>query len=76
MSLCHGRNGEEQVNMMLIGPQPVGAWVLNFLGSAREVLTEEDALNINRALDGLTAIMRGETDIDVESYFPGLEVTR
>lgn len=74
MALCRGRNGEEQVNMMLIGPQPEGAWVLNFLGSAREVLSEEDAENINKALDGLTAIMQGETDIDIDSYFPGLEV--
>ena len=72
MSLCRGRNGEELVNMMLIGPQPKGTWVVNFLGSAREVLSEEDAENINMALDGLVAIMHGETDID--SYFPGLEV--
>ena len=72
MSLCRGRNGEELVNMMLIGPQPEGTWVVNFLGSAREVLSEEDAENINMALDGLVAIMNGETDID--SYFPGLEV--
>ena len=74
MALCRGRNGDEQVNMMLIGPQPEGAWVLNFLGSAREVLSEENARNINKALDGLTAIMQGETNIDVDSYFPGLEV--
>ncbi len=73
VALCRGRNGEEQVNMMLIGPQPMGAWVLNFLGSAREVISEEDAVNIDKALDGLTAIMQGETDIDVERYFPGLD---
>lgn len=74
MALCRGRNGEERVNMMLIGSQSEGTWVLNFLGSAREVLSEEDAVNINKALDGLTAIMQGETNIDVDSYFPGLEV--
>ncbi len=76
MALGRGRNGDEPVNMMLIGPQPEGAWVLNFLGSAREVLTEEDALNINKALDGLAAIRQGETDIDIDNYFPGLEVRR
>ncbi len=75
-ALCRGRNGEEQVNMMLTGSQPVGVWVLNFLGSAREVISEEDAMNINRALDGLTAIMQGETDIDVDHYFPDLEVVQ
>jgi len=72
VALCRGRNGEEQVNMMLIGPQPKGTWVLNFLGSAREVISKQDAMHINQALDGLNAIMQGETDIDIDSYFPGL----
>ncbi len=72
MARCHGRNGNEMVNMMLIGPQPEGTWVLNFLGSAREVLSEHEAGNINKALDGLAAIMQGETDIDIDHYFPDL----
>ncbi len=73
VSVCKGRNGEEQVNMMLIGKQPVGTWVLNFLGSAREVLSEKDAQNIDKALDGLSAIMSGEADIDIDNYFPDIE---
>ncbi len=72
MALCRGRNGEEHVNMMLIGSQPEGSWVLNFLGSAREVISEEDAININKALDGLTEIMSGAKDVDIDHYFPGL----
>jgi len=72
VATCQGRNGKEQVNMMLIGAQPVGTWVLNFLGSAREILTETDAENINKALDGLSAIMSGEKDIDVDYYFPDM----
>lgn len=75
MVMCHGRNGEQSINMMLIGAQPVGTWVLNFLGLAREVLTEEDAININKALDGLGAIMQGEENIDVDHYFPDMEDT-
>ena len=67
---CTGRNGEETVNMMLVGSQPAGTWVLNFLGSAREVLTEEEAATINMALDGLEAILRGDADIDLDDYFP------
>lgn len=67
-----GRNGIEDVNMMLIGAQPVGTWVLNFLGSAREVISEQDAAQINSALDGLSAIMNGEETIDVDHYFPGI----
>ncbi len=72
MALCRGRNGEEQVNTMLIGPQPVGTWVLNFLGSARQILSAEEALQIDQALDGLTAIMEGAKAIDVDHYFPGI----
>ena len=72
MATCRGRNGEEQVNMMLIGQQPVGTWLLNFLGSAREVLTENDAKNIDKALDGLAAIMSGDNHVNIDTYFPGL----
>ena len=72
MARCRGRNGEEWVNMMLIGPQPAGTWVLSFLGWAREVISAEDAADINKALDGLSAIMQGADQIDVERYFPGL----
>lgn len=68
-----GRNGEESVNMMLTGSQPVGTWVLCHLGSAREVLSEEDASIINKALDGLEAVLRGDADIDMEAYFPAPE---
>lgn len=75
MSLCRGRNGEEQVNMMLIGSQPEGTWVLNFLGSAREVLSAQDASNINQALDGLSAIMAGKQNVDIDHYFPDLGPT-
>jgi hydrogenase expression/formation protein HypC len=69
---CRGRNGEEWVNLMLVGPQPEGTWLLNFLGSAREVLSEEDARNADKALDALSAVMAGEEGIDFDSYFPGL----
>ncbi len=69
---CRTRNGEERINMMLTGPQPEGTWLLTFLGSAREVISEEDALHIDKALDGLSAIMSGDEAIDVNHYFPGL----
>ncbi len=76
VALCEGRNGTEEVNMMLVGPQTEGTWVLNFLGSAREVISEQDAENINKALDGLTAIMDGADKIDVDMYFPGISVKK
>lgn len=73
IALCRGPNGEEHINMLLIGDQPVGTWVLSHLGWGREVITAEDAENINKALQVLNAIMNGAEEIDVDRYFPGLE---
>jgi hydrogenase expression/formation protein HypC len=75
MSLCRGRNGDESVNMLLIGQQPVGTWVLSFLGWAREVIDEQQAREIDLALDGLQQIMDGADSIDVDYHFPGLGQT-
>ena len=75
-ALCRGRNGEERVNMLLVGEQPAGTWVLTHLGSAREVITEQDAQQIIRALDGLGEIMNGAESIDVDHYFPDLGSAR
>jgi hydrogenase expression/formation protein HypC len=71
-ALCRGRNGEEEVNMLMVGEQPVGAWVLSFLGWARDVISEEQAHEIDLALDGLQEIMDGAESIDVDRHFPGL----
>jgi hydrogenase expression/formation protein HypC len=70
---CRTRNGEEQINLMLTGPQPAGTWLLTFLGSAREVISEQDARHIDQALDGLSAIMSNDADIDVDHYFPDMK---
>ena len=75
-AVCEGRNGVEEVNMMLVGPQEEGTWVVNFLGSAREVITEEDAVQINSALDGLAAVMNGAEEIDVDAYFPDISLDK
>ncbi|MEJ1355769.1 MAG: HypC/HybG/HupF family hydrogenase formation chaperone [Candidatus Sedimenticola sp. (ex Thyasira tokunagai)] len=56
---CRDRNGQEMsVNMMLVGPQPVGTWVVSFLGSARDVLAPEDAESINAAMSELELLGR------------------
>lgn len=70
-AVCEGRNGRENVNMMLTGPQPEGTWVLTFLGSAREVLDEENARRIDAALDAVAAALRGET-VDTDAVFGDL----
>ena len=75
MSVCRGRNGMEDVNMLLVGQQPVGTWVISFLGWAREVIDVEQAKDIDLALDGLHQIMDGADAIDVPHHFPGLGQT-
>lgn len=58
--------------MLLVGEQPAGTWVMAFLGWAREVISAEQARDIDLALDGLQAIMDGADAIDVDHHFPGL----
>jgi hydrogenase expression/formation protein HypC len=60
MALCEGRGKLQRINMLMVGDCPPGSWVMTFLGVARDVLSEEDAAEINRALDELESILRGE----------------
>lgn len=53
---------QERVNMMLVGPQEAGTWVLTSLGMARELLTEDEAETINDALAALAESMEGTYD--------------
>lgn len=65
------RSGErEQINMMLIGPQPVGSWVLTSLGLAREVVEPAQLALIEEALAALAESLDG--DYDPERYFTDL----
>lgn len=57
---CAGGEDRERVDMRLIGPQPPGTWVLVFLGTAREVMGETEALRVQDALLALEAVRRGE----------------
>lgn len=69
-ALCEGRGERRRLNMLMVGDCPPGSWVLSFLGSAREILTEEDAVRTNHALDGLEAALRG--NFNFEEHFPDL----
>jgi hydrogenase expression/formation protein HypC len=66
------RTGErvETVDLALTGPLEPGTWVLVFLGSAREVLDEQTAEQITRALDGLRSALMGG---DLGDAFADLE---
>ena len=51
----------EQANMLLVGPQPVGTWVLVALGFAKDVLDSESLALTEEAL---AATLDGEYDPD------------
>ena len=54
----------EQLDMRLIGEQPVGTWVLGFLGAAREVLGETEAHHARAARQALAAVLDGAGNVD------------
>ncbi len=68
---CEGRGDRRRIDLALVGPQPPGTWLLTFLGSAREVLAEDEAHRINRALDALEAVLGGE-QVEIGDYFADL----
>lgn len=59
-ALCEANGKQELVDMLLVGDQAPGTWVLNFLGSAREVLSESHAKQITQALCAVDQIMNGD----------------
>ncbi|MDD2724418.1 MAG: HypC/HybG/HupF family hydrogenase formation chaperone [Methylovulum sp.] len=64
MAVCLHGGQEHLIDMMLVGLQPTGTWVLVFLDTAREVLGEEKARQITDALEAMRLAMQGETRID------------
>lgn len=58
-ALCEGRGERRRINMLMVGDCPPGSWVMTFLGAARDVLSEQDADEINRTLDEIEAVLRG-----------------
>lgn len=70
---CEGRTGREQLDMLLVGPQPEGAWVLAFHGAARRVLSADEARSIDSALDALDVALAGDgSPPDLSAFFPDL----
>lgn len=67
---CQGQTEARMIDMRLLAPQPVGSWVLVFLGTAREILSPERAEQIQAALEGLRQIETGE--FDAERWFSDL----
>jgi hydrogenase expression/formation protein HypC len=61
---CEADGHRERLDMMLIGDQPPGTWVLGFAGAARQVMTESEAAQARAGRNALAAVMRGEASVD------------
>lgn len=61
---CEGRGRQQDLNMLLVGLQPPGTWVLAFQDSAVRVLSPEEAAQTNAALDALEAVLAGARNVD------------
>ena len=67
------RNGQREfLNMMLLGPQPVGTWVLTSMGLAKETVEPEQLALIEEALTALAASLDG--DYEASHYFQDMNV--
>ena len=72
-ALCAGTGEPAEIDMALVGAQPAGAWVLTFLGAAREVITAERAGQIADALSALELALTGAGDgAAIDALFPDL----
>lgn len=62
---CECGDQRERLDMMLVGDQAPGTWVLAFLGVARHVLTEQEAAQASAARQALAAALNGNGQIDL-----------
>jgi len=67
---CEGEGVRERLDMILIGQQAVGTWVLGFHGAARQVLSGTEAAQARAGRLALAAVLAGEADVD--GYFADL----
>ena len=74
-TICEGMGLTRQVETLLVGDQPPGTWLLVFLESAREVLSEDDAMKISNAVQAVDMIMdpqAGLSQDNIEALFADL----
>jgi len=61
---CEDGAERERLDMMLVGEQPAGTWVLAFHGAARQVLSEEEAAQSRAGRKALAAVLGGDGSVD------------
>jgi HupF/HypC family. len=70
-AVCESRGERRRLDMMLVGEQPPGTWVLEFQGAARRVLAPAEAEQTLAALQALDCALRGETG-SIDALFADL----
>ena len=61
---CEAGPQRERLDMMLVGDQPAGTWVLGFHGAARQVLSDIETAQARAGRQALAAVLRGDGQVD------------
>jgi hydrogenase assembly chaperone HypC/HupF len=61
---CEADGQRELLDMILVGHQPAGTWVLGFHGAARQVLDPQEAALARAARQALAAALDGDAGVD------------
>jgi hydrogenase expression/formation protein HypC len=61
---CEADGQRERLDMMLVGDQPAGTWVLGFHGAARQVLSDTEAARARAGRQALAAVLSGDGQVD------------
>jgi hydrogenase expression/formation protein HypC len=61
---CEADGERERLDMSLVGAQPPGTWVLAFMGSARQVMSDDEAAQARNGRRALAAVLAGAENVD------------
>lgn len=75
VAICQFGVERRRIDIMLVGEQPAGTWLLVFIDAAREVISAETAERITNALNSLDSVMRGGSG-NVDALFADIIAKR
>lgn len=66
-AVCRDRAGATcRIDLLLVGDQLPGTWLMSFMGTARKVMSAAEAARVGAALDAVQSLLDGGTpDLDV-----------
>ncbi|MDD5227440.1 MAG: HypC/HybG/HupF family hydrogenase formation chaperone [Methylococcales bacterium] len=63
-AVCERDGTQHLIDPILVGKPEIGAWILTFLETAREIISPEQAAQIQDALQALTLTLQGDYNVD------------